>query len=142
MYSDLTLYYLNQIGITPWINRHDSPNSKTQMSESINIPKIAILKNKKLNDRAEALFNKMLAYLNLNESDLLICDSFSFELLNKQSLLAVLLLGMDSESVITELNLNCPILSGASPDDLLNNPSAKKIVFQALHFIKSLINSN
>lgn len=140
MYSNLTLYYLNQIGITPWINRHDSPSNKTQMSEQINIPKIVILKNKKLNERAEALFNKMLDYLNINESELLISDSLSSSMFNQQSPLAVLLLGMDSEGVITGLNLNCPILTAASPNDLLNNPSAKRIVFQALHSIKSLIN--
>lgn len=133
---------MNQIGITPWINKQDSLNNKTQMSAHI-VPKIIILKKKKLDNKAEGLFNKMVRYINLKESDLLISETLSPSLVfNEQSPLAILLLGVDFEDLIQGLNLNCPVFTGVSPDVLLINPLEKRAVFQALHSIKALINPN
>lgn len=142
MYSNLTLYYLNQIGIIPWVKKQSSLNNKPELSE-YSAPKLIILKNNTLNDKAEALFKKMLGYLNLNESDLLVSDSLSPALvLDEQSPKAILLLGMELETLTSRTNLSCPVLSGVSPDVLLKKPSEKRAVFQVLHSIKVLINSN
>jgi hypothetical protein len=142
MYSHLTLYYLNQIGITPWINKQDSLNNKSQMSDHI-APKIIIVKNNKLDNKAEGLFNRMVSYINLKEPDLLISETLSSSLVSdEQSPQAILLLGVDFEDLISELNLKCPVFTGVSPDVLLINPSEKRAVFQALHSIKALINPN
>lgn len=133
---------MNQIGITPWVKKQSSLNNKTELSEYSAL-KLIILKNNTLNDKAEALFKKMLGYLNLNESDLLVSDSLSPALVfDEQSPKAILLLGMESEVLTSKPNLSCPVLSGVSPDVLLKKPSEKRAVFQVLHSIKALINSN
>ncbi len=138
MYSDLTLYYLKQLGITPWVMKQNVSNNTEQILNVI-APKIVILKKNTLNDKAEVLFRKMVNYLNLNDSELLITESLSSSsLFEKHSPQAILLLGLNSDEFVSN-NFNCPVLFGNSPEDLLTNPLEKRSVFKALHSIRSLI---
>lgn len=146
MYCNLALYYLNQLGINPWVNKQTylDLNNKAQIIEgAAAAPKVLIVKQKNLNAKAEALFNKMLTYLNLNADDLLVSDpEQSTSLLNTISLRAVLILSTDSEELKTGLTSNCKVLKGLSPDYLLKNPSDKRSIFKVLNSLKALMTPN
>lgn len=143
MYSDLTLYYLNQLGITPWIikeNFVDVPNK--------DLIKLVVLVHSNTNKskKAQSLLKRMMAFINLDDDELLILNigandsnepnSTSWHTqLEKKSPLAILSLGCNTETLLSDFNLSCPVLTSKDPEHLLSNPSAKKSVFCDLSYL-------
>ena len=64
MYSNLTLYYLNQMGICPWINKENSLES-IEKSSTVCPLKLVVLVSNELKGKAESLFKHMMTYLNI-----------------------------------------------------------------------------
>ncbi len=138
MYSDLSLYYLGQIGITPWIMR-----DVQEVSLSNERHKLVILKKAKYSDKAQILLKRMLAFINCDENDVLIIDvdksPLKGEQFNNQSPVAVLGFGLDVNQYLCDAPLDCPILSSVDPQALIENPSSKKKIFKDLMYINELI---
>lgn len=144
MYSNLTLYYLNQMGICPWINKENSLES-IEKSSTVCPLKLVVLVSNELKGKAESLFKHMMTYLNIINDELLIIkikeeDSnqwiSSVEKIRPQAILA---LGPDLKNKFVNLNLPYPALQSLAPEYLLNHPSYKKNAFQDLAQLKKLI---
>ncbi|CAM2874501.1 DNA polymerase III subunit psi [Legionella worsleiensis] len=143
MYSTLNLYYLNQLGITPWINNEiiapvtsDSAEIKHQ-----NIPLVIIMKQPQLSKKAEILLNKMIAYLNLGDSDVFITENLQHSsFVKNDSPKAVLSLGIESSALVDTMMLKCPFLFAPSPEQLISNPLEKREILKVLNSIKLLVN--
>lgn len=142
MYSNLTLYYLNQMGITPWVNKEYLSNLE-QQSNTKNAYQLVVLTSTAPNDKVHSLFHQMLNYINLQHDDVFIISvsenesggnvgKWSEQLLNKASQ-ALLSFGPN----INDLNVPYPKFQSVSLEYLLNNPSSKKEVFQVLTRLKA-----
>ncbi|MBL7480137.1 DNA polymerase III subunit psi [Legionella bononiensis] len=142
MYSNLTLYYLKQLGITPWVHKETCLGLERQESESEQIsPILIIIKKPHLSKKAEILLNKMLAYLGLNATDVLISESLQeYSFSKHKSPKVIWVLGVELSELFHSTQCQCPVLSGVSPEHLLDNPMEKKEAFKMLHFIKALVN--
>lgn len=125
MYSNLTLYYLNQLGITPWV-------IKSRAIKEEGIPKLMVISPENISKKAQILLKRMLDFL-----------GFPFELIHNATdykhwdnpLLAVLILGIDG----LDLHVNCPVFSSMNPEFLLENPAYKKQAFKELSCVKEQI---
>lgn len=128
MLSNVSLYYLNQIGITPWVN-------KPKLSPIIE-SKLAVLVPDNLSSKAKSLLKQLLSCLSLQEKDLLILRGQKHNDFTQQRPLAVL-------SFDTRINavepLDCPFFANQELEQLLTNPKAKKQVFENLMQINKLI---
>lgn len=159
MYSNLTLYYLNQMGINPWIYKENSltlheadslaTSDLSDSSESTPL-KLVIILSSELNSKAQLLFKRMIDYINIDDNELLTItmeqnglpdnahQQWASQLDNKKPL-AVLSLGPKANQFLTDDNISYPVLQSMPLEYLLNNPSYKKKIFQDLHYIKNLI---
>ncbi|MFI4955451.1 MAG: DNA polymerase III subunit psi [Gammaproteobacteria bacterium] len=148
MYNERSLYYLNQLGITPWITRGQGASC---LGEAQNTLKLVVFSLSNQSKKAQILLKRMMAFVALDESELLmICvDNINPEtahlkmhqvVLANATPLAVLTLGVDTTHLAQELNLQCPILSNFNLDHLLHNPAEKRKVFNdllsVLNFVK------
>ncbi|MDP3269130.1 MAG: DNA polymerase III subunit psi [Legionella sp.] len=147
MYSDLALYYLNQMGITPWVTKETQAGQPAQHSSIVKTPvKVAVFIASPLLDKERSLLNKIVSYLNVADSELNVNTvdvnlekSELFIQLLQQNPLAILALGLDNHPLF--LKFNCPVIFSFSPDYLLKNPLAKKNILKELHHINNLIQS-
>lgn len=137
MYSNLTLYYLNQMGITPWINKEPRSNLVLQSNEST-VYQLVVLTSTPLNDKMRTLFHQMISYVNLQHEDVYIMTvgkqdgvQWGEQLLEKTGR-ALLSFGPS----INDLNLPYPKFHSVPLEYLLDNPSSKKEVFQVLSHLK------
>ena len=150
MFSNLTLYYLNQLGITPWISKENSLNlrKKTNPVESRGL-KLVVLISTELSDKAQSLFNRMMAYINIQNDELLLLNIKQQDFINgtnrdffsqiaANSPLAVLALGPSAKALFDDFNPSIGVVESLTLDDLLNNPSNKKKAFQDLSYLKQL----
>ena len=136
MYSNQTLYYLNQIGVRPWIKRESTLSLTT---DSLDALKLIIFISAHLSGRARSLLKQMLIYLNVPEQELTIISVSEQEVDNAllyQRPQAVLLLGVEPK---TSLNFNCPVLTSMAPDYLITHPAEKKSAFKDLCRLKQLL---
>jgi DNA polymerase III psi subunit len=141
MFDNVTLYYLNQIGITPWINKECGFKTRDIIPpEAPSGVKLVVITDSHVTTKAHLLLKRILNYLDVSEHELLVTtlDSQKSLIPGARSPLAVLALGLDGIS-LNELMLNCPVFNGTSPDYLLKNPFAKKKILKNLHDIKKLI---
>jgi hypothetical protein len=134
MYNPVSLYYLNQLGITPWIKKETLLNQ--------NHSKLIVLYSANTTKKAELLWNKIISYLSIEGLELsLHCDNFLSELkmqLNKQIPMAILVFGINSDSFPTDIVNTCPIMYCPSMEYLLNNPLDKKQVLKNLELLRTL----
>ena len=137
MYTDTTLYYLNQIGIRPWIRRSLADTAK---QETI---KLLVFRSATLTTKSQSLLQQMLHYINLPESDFSIISIQEGDSPNnyhakikQKAPLAIWVLGLEA---INQDNLHCPVITSINPDHLIKNPSDKRKAFQELHYMKQLI---
>ncbi|KTD50781.1 DNA polymerase III subunit psi [Legionella quateirensis] len=142
MYTNLTLYYLKQLGITPWVHKEtclvlEPPALKSKQAS----PSLIVIKQPHLSKKAEVLLKKMIAYLDLNETEVLVSETpqeYSFSENNSPKVIWVL--GLEYSELFHTTQCHCPVLSGVSPEHLLHNPLEKREVFKVLHSIKALVN--
>ncbi len=133
MYSNLSLYYLNQLGIRPWIKRTEVLEDRL---------KLFVFSPSNLSIKATILLNQMIKYIHLDSNELILIpiqDSASLSdyrhQIDQKNPLAVLVIGINP----SQLNLNCPMVLCDSPDDLLQHPTHKKKVFQELSYLNQII---
>lgn len=146
MYSDLNLYYLNQIGITPWITKENNYSvlNNTQAKKQLS-HKLVVLTKSHYGTKAKILVKRILAFINLDQHELLIlqvednASEIRGDQLNNISPLAILALGLKAEDIVTEVNLNCPMVSSVDLDYVIDNPFEKKKIFKDLSYINELI---
>ncbi|USQ12877.1 DNA polymerase III subunit psi [Legionella lytica] len=135
MYSNLTLYYLNQIGIRPWIKRE----VQEQLQEKPNSVKVAVFVSSTLSTKARSLLQQMIRYLNLNEDELTVIPTQKEELHRYASLtpFATLVFGLSQEQLLAKEQT--PVFNTLDLDYLLSNPKEKRTVFKVLSEIKQLV---
>jgi hypothetical protein len=144
MYSNVTLYYLNQMGIRPWIKRNDSSavheKGDTTKYDAI---KLLVFISSRLSTKAQLLLQQMLAYINLCEQELSIIPVQEKDSLinytsriEQQAPAAILVLGLNKNQFLHDMNLNCLVLHSIDPEHLIANPAEKKNVFKHLNSIK------
>ena len=149
MFSDLNIYYLNQMGITPWITKENSVSSlNTIAAKKQESVKLVVLVPSNLCPKAQSLVTRIMACINLEHHEILMLDieiddvklgssQGWYAQLEHQTPLAILNL-----SVKTDLLLNCfecPVLTSLNPRDLLINPADKKKTLKDLHAINKLL---
>ncbi|MDI1352332.1 MAG: DNA polymerase III subunit psi [bacterium] len=143
MFNNLTLYYLNQMGIIPWV---DKEGAKTTNVDPIAVKLILI--TSKMSNKTQIFFNRVLDYLNLAEKDLSMITlgennkeaqkQIINTMITKAIPQAVLILGLNKD-LLTPHNVQCPIISVSNPEYFMDNPTAKKSLFQELQYIKNLV---
>jgi DNA polymerase III psi subunit len=151
MFSNLTLYYLNQLGITPWISKENVTISSTKPNPvESRVFKLVVLISADLTGKAKSLFDRMLAYINIQDNEFLLLnikqEAFSqgansqwFAQIDNSSPVAVLALGLNTKTIFNDSNPTYAVVESLAIDQLLNNPSNKKQVFQDLSYLKQLL---
>lgn len=125
-YTNLSLYYLNQMGITPWVTR----------SKKKDTTQLAVVVPPSQSPKAQSLLKNMLDFLGLSPEEVCIIQdkkSEDLKALDTSSLSALLLLGFGAQ----EYAFSCPLFLGANPEVLIKNPLHKKELFKALHTLKN-----
>ncbi len=142
MYSNLTLYYLNQMGITPWVNKEHISNLIRQSNEK-SAHKLVVLTSIALNDKMRSLFQQMMDYINLQHNDVLIMTVRELELGNnkwcEQFLDKIPQALLSFGPNINDLNLPYPTFQSLPFEYLLDNPSSKKEVLQVLTRLRTCL---
>ena len=124
MYSNQTLYYLQQLGITPWVRR------KTLVSKprlSIFIPNILPL-------MAEHLLQNLIDFLNLDNGNYTITKIEETNRLNPEPTEIALFFGTSLVSQIDD-HFEKKIIS-QDLNAIIKDPKQKKQLFQQLSLIK------
>lgn len=146
MYSNSSLYYLNQLGIYPWIDKkeHLKKTLAIQKNESINF-KLLLIVPMNLSMSAQSLLKKLINYLDLSETELLVLNVVENSTLIKKELVdartklsassMVLALGINKE-LLTELQLDYSLIHCHSPEYVVNNPLTKKTLFLEFNQVK------
>lgn len=123
MYSESTLYYLNQIGIQPWVRKN------------VQQPRLLVLVPSQQSLKAQKLVQNMLGYLGLPKSELMLLGVTDMKNLELGSLKVVWNLGA---RVLEDLK-NYPIVASCDPEYLVGNPAQKKGVLGELLQVKQLL---
>ncbi|MFJ1267768.1 DNA polymerase III subunit psi [Legionella lytica] len=137
MYSDLTLYYLNQIGIRPWIKREVLQELPQKKSNAV---KLAVFVSSALSTKAQYLLQQMIGYLNLQDDEFTVISAQKGQLQSRGtnlSLLATLVFGRGQDQLFAKEPT--PVFNTFDLDYILNNPSQKRTVFKVLNEIKLLV---
>lgn len=135
MYPNSKLYYLNQMGITPWVIKEKGNKS----SPSINNLKLIVLNAKNLSDKARALFNGIINYLNLNEQQFSnVEDEAHFAALIPQIQHGqpFAILNFDSKFSCLQQS-DWPVFSSLNLETLIQTPVYKKKLFVELNLLKN-----
>lgn len=145
MYSNTALYYLNQLGIRPWIKQTSllfKEDNQTQQE----CFKLLVFISSTLSAKAKSLLQQMMACINLEQHELSIIpvESRDFSSQNSaqwqnQSPVAIWVLGLNESPLLQELHFSCPVFSSIDPDQLINHPADKKIIFKDLNTINQLL---
>ncbi len=136
MYSNLTLYYLNQIGIRPWIKREEQEQAQV-LSNAV---KLAVFVSSTLSVKAESLLQQMIGYLNLNDDEFTVISAQKIGLQPRDmacASLATLVFGVSQEQVYTQEQ--SILFNTLDLDYVLSNPREKRTVFKVLSEIKQLV---
>lgn len=144
MYSDLALYYLNQIGIQPWISKeHASALVPVNQLAALKTPKLFIL-TPMLHGKAELLLRKMIHCIGLNDEhwETIQPQDLSRHWLDETKPSALLSLGVVMPEFIADTPINCPVIPSLSLEHLINRPSDKKQVLKDLYSLKHHLSSN
>ena len=136
MYSNLNLYYLNQIGITPWVSRASEPKATTSAQ-------LLVITERLLNLKEQTLLNNIIFFLGLLENDwihLQIDPSGSKqELMKNLSQFEsddLLSFGVDQE-FFTDLKLTKSVVQAAPLNLLLSHAPTKKELLNYLIPLKN-----
>lgn len=140
MYSNLTLYYLKQLGIRPWVTKARNLDQKK--------PVFVLCKSTQIMGKAESLLKQILFSMGFTDNDLVTLvikekassleqQQYSLLLRDKQ-VLAWMCAGIEPIELINNLSLPCENPIELSLESLLKNPALKKQVFKELMQIRQL----
>lgn len=145
MYSNTALYYLNQLGIRPWIKRTSllfKEDNQTQQE----CFKLLVFISSTLSAKAKSLLQQMMACINLEQHELSIIPVEARDFSSQNSAqwqnqipAAILVLGLNESPLLQELHFSCPVFSSIDPEHLINHPVDKKIIFKDLNTINQLL---
>lgn len=130
MYNKLTLYYLHQLGIRPWIQKKSiSP---------VHVDCTLLVITSVLHAKATSLLKRMLHFLAIPSHDvrLMTIEEFNNNIPKPKPSAVLFLGGADP------IQFNCPVWIGPPVDALLANPVAKKRVFLDLNDLKTWISAH
>jgi DNA polymerase III psi subunit len=136
MYDNLTLYYLNQMGIIPWINK--AKLSKTSLADTSERAKLIVIIPRKLSTKSKHLMNQMLDFVDIEENKvefITYSDQVLSVVLNgyqNRALLGVLC--FDANPVLFQelMPFEDKSLSSIDLESLINSPIKKKQAFTEL----------
>lgn len=134
MYSNLALYYLDQLGIKPLILKsHNAIQASKQL---------VVLVANEPSDKAQVLLGRLLQYIGVARDEYLLVNAFSADCVHEKlkviNPVAVLALGLETSS-FQELSINCPLIHGHALEDLLLQPMFKKKIFMTLQPLKNTL---
>lgn len=134
MYSNLNLYYLEQLGIKPWVTRQSTQPGLNPLNESK--PMIVFI-DSALSPKARNLMRQMLAFIGKSH------EQFN-EVSDTESLLSSLskssvVINFTKQSKPEKANewINCP-----HPEFLLSHPKEKKSALLELMKLKAVISES
>ena len=79
--SPISLYYLNQIGIIPWINKENYFNPiHLKQNEQTSAYKMAVFISPDLDNKARLLLDRIINYINLQKEELLLVELGSVDI--------------------------------------------------------------
>lgn len=147
MYNKETLYYLQQLGIRPWIKKGNpvllSEPTATANRETL---KLIVVLTSTLSDKTHALLQQMMSYIHLNEHELAIIsvqeEQFQHRydaLVSQQPSLGILSFGFNQENQAIQQYSHIPRWKCRALDALIANPFEKKNVFKVLSEMKQLV---
>lgn len=126
MYSNLNLYYLMQMGITPWVNKNDPVPSIDLSKKSTSL----LVVTPKLTSKEQHLLNNVCSFLGVPNDKLIHHETDDIQYLTERYNASFsLLFGFDQEQ--TPIKVRAESLS-----NLLANPLAKKKLFNDLLLLK------
>lgn len=136
MYSKKSLYYLNQLGIRPWIQRSDSLSMFQGEAPQKEIFQLVVVLSSTLSVKAQSLCNQLIVYFNFSRrvlevlvfKDCEFSDQFPIKIEPKNPK-AILVLG----GGVHHLDCDCPVVHSMDPEYLVANPEEKRNAFKQLH---------
>jgi DNA polymerase III psi subunit len=144
MYSDLTLYYLNQIGIRPWVKKeHHSALIPAQHTPVLKIRSKLLILTATLQGKAELLLRKMIHCIGLTDEqlELIQIQDLSEHWLKNVNPSALFSLGVDLPDFVSKALVDCPIIRSFSLEHLIEKPADKKRALQDLYSFKHHLSS-
>lgn len=146
MYTNITLYYLNQMQIRPWIKRCTSLALCLHQDTEQETVKLYVFISLNLSVKEKSLLQQIIRYINLLDHELRIIPTQENEFLTQYQTSisqklpsAILIFGLNGNYIQEALNATCPISTCAALDYLLSNPSQKRKVFQEINALKQLL---
>ncbi len=141
MYSNLNLYYLNLMGIKPWLNKNNLNPNKTNIEV-----KLLILTSSNLSIKEKTLLQQIIHFLALENEHYKHVELQNGILSDERALESkcILILGDDSElnhSVIKTCITTKVFFKSNSLNELINNPLLKKKLFKLLVSLKEGLTS-
>ncbi|MBA2649042.1 MAG: hypothetical protein H0U75_05470 [Legionella sp.] len=146
-YKPLTLYYLNQLGITPWINKNQVYSDESNQSIADG-SKIIFCNPANQSKQAQFLLKAIMDFIHLLNIEFISItldptqmkrDLENFQLhISSSSPLAIINLGVDSNVLKNNLQFDCPLILSPAPEILLTSFLAKKKLLESLLYIQSL----
>jgi DNA polymerase III psi subunit len=130
MYSNLTLYYLEQMGITPWVDKKNYKSTTNETDKSISL----LVMTPKLNGKEQHLLNNILSFLGLQEEQLVHLQTANGTQQREIQAVFTLFFGLNLQQTPT-------ITAADSLSYLLSNPLAKKKLFSKLVLLKEQLAS-
>lgn len=139
MYTNRLLYYLQQLGIRPWVSR---------LSQAVPCIKLLVLVDTERSDPANALLKQLLAYLPLEQKGIQYIDAASREMPVFPSHAQLLVLNlsqtktMDSPVLEKLQARQVPVyklIQGLSLTDLLRHPLKKRRLLADLSSLRQCI---
>lgn len=149
MYNNVTLYYLNQIGIRPWIKRSNITScDKLEGTVCQGRVKLVVFTSLDLSFKAKSLLQCIMSYINLDEDELTLIPIKEESLqstynttIQQYSPLAILMFGFSQYKPVTHEDAHALCLNNIDLEVLIANPIEKRTVFKLLTELKHLIAS-
>ncbi len=137
MFTNLDLYYLNHMGIRPWLSKKSFGTTVIELAEKT---KLLVLTPPNLTTKEQSLLEKIISFIDLEQNDLKRLEIKSGEKSLSLSLRAdcilsvglskTSLIGLESSKFIAEIDVLKNILS---------NPLTKKKIFKQLVSLKEIL---
>ena len=142
-FSPLNLYYLEQLGITPWVVKNAS-YGHTKLSRKI--LKLLLVTSTSLSNNTQLFLDRILNYIQFNEDYVLYIrekneslDEILEQNLHQDSSIVLLTFGVEKEQLKNSKILHS-IVEHNPLEQVLRNSSLKKRLFLELSQLKNLMN--